>query len=202
MMMGTIYIFCASLLWGLVHSLLATHGFKHIVRKGVGPVAFYRLYRFFYNLFSMASILPVILMLITFPDRALYTIPAPWVYLTTIVQGLAFFALIAGVMQTGVMEFSGLAQLSPYYQDSEPGLLVTDGLYGLVRHPLYSAGLVFMWFSADMTENRLVLWITFTLYILIGAYFEEKKLLKDIGPAYAEYKKNTPMFVPFSNRRT
>jgi protein-S-isoprenylcysteine O-methyltransferase Ste14 len=182
--------------------MLATHGFKHIVRKGVGQAAFYRLYRFFYNLFSVASILPVILMLISFPDHALYTIPAPWVYLTTIVQGLAFFALIAGVMQTGVMEFSGLAQLSPYFQDSKPGLLVTDGLYGLVRHPLYSAGLVFMWFSSELTVNRLVLWITFSVYIIIGAYFEEKKLLKDIGPAYAEYKKNTPMFVPALYKRT
>jgi protein-S-isoprenylcysteine O-methyltransferase Ste14 len=135
-------------------------------------------------------------MLITFPDQTLYTIAAPWVYVTTIVQGLAAYAMIAGVMQTGAMEFAGLAQLSSYYEDSKPAQMVTDGLYAIVRHPLYSAGLVFIWLSSEMTINRVALWIVFSLYILVGAYFEERKLLKDIGPAYAEYKKRTPMLIP------
>jgi protein-S-isoprenylcysteine O-methyltransferase Ste14 len=47
-----------------------------------------------------------------------------------------------------------------------------------------------------MTVNRLVLLATFTLYILIGAWFEERKLLKDFGPAYAEYKTRVPMLFP------
>ncbi len=196
MMMGTIYIICASILWGMVHSILASHGFKRLVRKAFGAVAFYRLYRFSYNLFALASFIPIALMLITLPDQALYTIPAPWVYLSTLLQGLAVFAMIAGIMQTGVMEFTGLAQISPYYEDSKPGQLVVDGLYAIVRHPLYSAGLVFIWCSSEMTINRLALWIIFSMYILVGAYFEERRLLRDIGPAYAEYKKNTAMFIP------
>ncbi len=195
-MTGTIYLIGASVLWGLVHSILASHGFKHSVRSLFGAAAFYRLYRFSYNVFAIASLGPVFLMLVTFPDRVLYSLPAPWVYLMTVVQGLAVFALIAGVMQTGPMEFAGLAQLSPYYEDAKAGELVTGGLYAYVRHPLYTAGLIFIWFSPEMTLNRLALWIIFSIYIVIGAYFEERKLLRDFGAAYADYKAKTPMLLP------
>ncbi len=196
MIMGTIYLITASILWGVLHSVLASHNFKHHVRNLVGAMAFYKLYRLSYNLFAIASFLPIFLMLISFPDRLLYTIPEPWVYITTIIQGLAIFALVAGVMQTGPMEFAGLTQLSPIYDDLKPAQLVTSGLYAFVRHPLYSAGLVFIWFSAEMSINRLVLWIIFSAYIIIGAIFEERKLLIDFGTEYAQYKAKTPMLIP------
>lgn len=196
MMMGTIYLVIASILWGLLHSILASHGFKRVMRSLFGISAYHRMYRFSYNLFALSSFFPVMLMLISFPDRTLYSIPAPWVYLTTIVQGLAVFGLIAGVMQTGVMEFAGLAQLSPYYIEAQPTRLVKDGLYAYVRHPLYTASLVFIWFSPDMTVNRLVLWLILSIYILIGVYFEERKLLNDFGAEYAEYRSRTPMLIP------
>jgi protein-S-isoprenylcysteine O-methyltransferase Ste14 len=179
-----------------VHSILASHGFKHLVRQALGTAAFFRLYRLAYNLFSFASLFPIAAMLVVFPDRLLYAIPEPWNYLTTIIQGLAAIALIAGVMQTGPMEFAGLAQLMPSYGESKPSELVTGGLYAYVRHPLYTAGLVFIWFSADMTVNRLALWIIFSAYTIIGAFFEERKLLKDFGSVYAEYKSRTPMLIP------
>jgi protein-S-isoprenylcysteine O-methyltransferase Ste14 len=203
MMTGTLYLIGASVLWGVVHSILASHGFKHLVRQAAGAAAFFRLYRFAYNLFSFASLFPIAVMLLTFPDQPLYSIPEPWLYLTTILQGLAAMALIAGVMQTGLMEFAGLAQIMPSYGESKPAELVTGGLYAYVRHPLYTAGLVFIWFSPEMTINRLALWSVFTLYIMLGAFFEERKLLKDFGAAYAEYKSKTPMLIPkIANRKS
>ena len=196
MMTGTLTLIGASVLWGVVHSILASHGFKHLVRQAVGADAFYRLYRLAYNLFSFASLFPIAAMLVVFPDRLLYAIPEPWNYLTTLIQGLAAIALVAGVMQTGPMEFSGLAQLMPSYGESKPSELVTSGLYAYVRHPLYIAGLVFIWFSTEMTVNRLALWVVFSAYTIIGAFFEERKLLKDFGSVYAEYKSKTPMLIP------
>lgn len=203
MLMGTLYLVGASVLWGVVHSILASHGFKHLVRQAAGSAAYFQLYRFSYNLFAVASLFPIVAMLAQFPDRLLYAIPAPWVYLTSIIQGLAVFALIAGVMQTGLLEFAGLAQLSPSYGDSKPAELVTGGVYAYVRHPLYTASLIFIWFSPEMTVNRLALWSIFSIYTIIGALFEERKLLKDFGSVYAEYKAKTPMLIPFiASRRS
>jgi protein-S-isoprenylcysteine O-methyltransferase Ste14 len=201
MISGTLLLVGASILWGLAHSVLASHGFKRLVRRWSGELAYTRLYRFSYNLFSFASLFPIAMMLLVYPDQQLYAIPEPWVYLTTLIQGLAAMALIAGVMQTGFWEFSGLAQLAPTYPTSKTASLVTSGLYAYVRHPLYTAGLVFIWFSSEMTVNRLALWLVFSLYLVIGAFFEERKLLKDFGAAYAEYKSRTPMLIPKIVRR-
>ncbi|MEI6289924.1 MAG: isoprenylcysteine carboxylmethyltransferase family protein, partial [Chloroflexota bacterium] len=195
-MTGYIFISISAIIWGVLHSITASNWFKHIVKLGVGPAAFHRFYRFAYNLFSAASIFPILLMLLSFPDNKLYTISAPWVYLTSIIQGLCFFVLIAGVMQTGAMEFIGLSQLSDLYHDEPSKELVINGMYAYVRHPLYSAGLVILWLKSDMTVNSLVLWIIFTLYIFIGAYFEEKKLLIEYGQSYNEYMAKVPMFIP------
>jgi len=201
MIMGTIFIVISSILWSLVHSVLASHGFKRALSNGFGSLVFNRFYRFAYNLFSVASLLPLLLMLITFPDKPIYSIPSPWVYLTTLGQGLAAIALIAGVMQTGPMEFAGLAQLAPGYAQVNSDELVVDGLYAYVRHPLYTAGLVFIWLSSDMSVNQFVLWIIFSFYIIIGAYFEEKKLLRDFGAQYQSYRAKTPMLIPFLSKK-
>ena len=71
-----------------------------------------------------------------------------------------------------------------------------DGLYRYVRHPLYTAGLVFIWLLPIMTWNLLALNIGLTAYILIGATFEERKMLNQFGEKYADYRCKTPMLIP------
>jgi protein-S-isoprenylcysteine O-methyltransferase Ste14 len=195
MMLGTIYLIVASVLWGAVHSILASHAAKDALRRFSGPLAFNRLYRFSYNLFSLSSLFPIVAMLVTFPDRPLYSIPAPWVYVTSIFQGLAVIMSIAIIMQTGPFEFLGLAQLTEI-GEGKPPVLVTDGWYAYVRHPLYLALFLLFWLIPEMTVNRLAVILTFSLYLVVGTYFEEYKLLKDFGAAYAEYKARTPMLIP------
>ena len=79
--------------------------------------------------------------------------------------------------------------------------MVTTGLYRYVRHPLYSAGLVFIWLTPEMSLNFLVLYISLTIYIVIGAYFEERKLIREFGKSYEDYQVKTPMLVPVMIRR-
>lgn len=192
---GTIFLLLASILWGVVHSILASHSVKAVLRRAAGALAFDRLYRFSYNVFALSSFYPIALMLYTFPDRHLYSIPSPWVYLTVVLQAIAAIVLISAVVQTGPAEFIGWEQLSGM-GESKPPVLMTDGWYAYVRHPLYTGILVFGWLIPEMTVNRLALLIVFTLYIIIGAWFEERKLLKDFSPAYAEYKARVPMLIP------
>lgn len=192
---GTIYIIIASILWGVVHSILASHTVKGALRRAVGGPAFDRMYRFSYNFFALSSLYPIVLMLYTFPDQPLYKISSPWVYLTVIIQSLALIVLVSAVVQTGFSEFIGWDQLSQI-GESQPPTLITDGWYAYVRHPLYSGILVFSWLIPEMTVNRLAVLAIFSLYLFVGAWFEERKLLKDFNPDYAEYKTRVPMFVP------
>jgi protein-S-isoprenylcysteine O-methyltransferase Ste14 len=102
--------------------------------------------------------------------------------------------LLVGVLQTDTLNFIGLGQL--FQEKEQPSKLVVGGLYRYMRHPLYTAGLLFLWLTPSVSLNSLTLYIASTFYILIGAYFEERKLLREFGQAYAEYKKKTPMIVP------
>jgi protein-S-isoprenylcysteine O-methyltransferase Ste14 len=194
-MNGTVLLITTSILWAIVHSLTASHRAKEMAARLFGEAATARYYRLGYNLFSAVTFLPLLVLLVLLPDQPLYRIPAPWLYLALAGQAAAALAALVGVLQTGVWDFVGLAQLTRPAQP-EQNRLTVHGLYRYVRHPLYTAGLVFLWLTPEMTVNRLVLWVILSLYFIIGAYFEERKLLREFGQQYAEYKARTPMLLP------
>lgn len=187
-------VFLAVLLYGLVHSWLASLTLKALVRRLSSHLTD-RFYRLAYNLFALLSLAPVLALPFLLPDRRIYTIPNPWLAFTLALQGLALGLLGIGLLETGVWSFLGVRQLTnPKPEHSEQ--LVTRGLYSWVRHPLYAAGLAFIWLTPVMTWNILALNIGLTLYLLIGAALEERKLLYEFGEAYARYRKRTPMLIP------
>jgi protein-S-isoprenylcysteine O-methyltransferase Ste14 len=187
-------ILLAILIYGFVHSLLASLRLKAIARHWFGPVA-NRWFRLFYNLVAGLTLLPIVLLPVVMVDKPLYSIRSPWIILTGILQVVALVILGVGVAQTGLLSFLGVQQLFGVVEE-KPSKLVVDGLYRYVRHPLYTAGLVIIWLMPVMTCNLLALNIGLTLYILIGAVFEERKLLREYGEVYADYQKHTPMLIP------
>jgi protein-S-isoprenylcysteine O-methyltransferase Ste14 len=78
------------------------------------------------------------------------------------------------------------------------GQLVTDGIYGLVRHPQYTG--IFL-----AIVGQLVHWPTIPTLLLspaiVLAYghlarWEERRLIAQFGSAYADYQQHVPMFFP------
>ena len=130
----------------------------------------------------------------TLPNKTLYTVPAPWNYIMGTGQGVAAFMLFVSVLQTDALHFAGLKQL---FEEDTKGDLVTSGLYKIVRHPIYTFSLLFLWLTPTMSDNTLVFYIGITLYFIIGAMFEERKLLREFGEDYAVYKKSTAMLIPW-----
>jgi protein-S-isoprenylcysteine O-methyltransferase Ste14 len=195
--MSIFTILLSLLLWGAIHSLLASLSFKSFLTKTFGNTLM-RGYRLFYNVFSFFTFLPVLYLVATLPDSTLYSIPAPISYGMLLGQGVAAALLVVGVLQTDTLYFVGLRQL---IEEEKPAQFVTGGLYRFVRHPLYSAGLLFLWLSPQVTLNSLTLYIAATIYIFIGAYFEERKLVREFGEVYREYQSRTPMLVPLKLKR-
>ena len=186
-------IVLAVLIWGVVHSITASLEAKDWTRRALGNGA-RRFYRLAFNIFSVISFIPILWLMAVLPDRVLYLIPAPWVYLSVAGQIAAVVLLIVGILQTDTLSFIGLRQLLD--EKEPPSLLVTHGLYRWVRHPLYVAGLLFIWLTPVMSINSLIVIISSTIYIIVGALFEERKLGREYGAAYAEYKATTPMLIP------
>jgi protein-S-isoprenylcysteine O-methyltransferase Ste14 len=163
--------------------------------------AFIKFYRLLYNIFAVASIAPALYLMVSLPDQTLYQVPAPWSYLMRAGQGISVLLLFVAVLQTDLLAFAGLRQLIEDYspgalREEKTGSLVTNGLYRSVRHPLYTFSLLILWLSPSMSLNSFIVYSSLTIYILIGIIFEERKLLREFGQAYAEYKSSTPMLFP------
>lgn len=179
-------------LWGIVHSLLASISFKNFLYRMFGE-RFMKFYRLFYNIFAVISILPVLYLMIVLPDQILYQVPSPWSYFMRVGQVISALLLFVAVLQTDVLSFVGLRQL---FEEEKKGDLVVNGLYRFVRHPLYTFSLGILWLSPSMTVNTFIVYMALTIYILIGIFFEERKLLREFGQDYAAYKSITPMLIP------
>jgi methanethiol S-methyltransferase len=186
------WLIFAIVLWGVVHSIMASLGFKDMLQRTLGN-GFMKFYRLFYNIFSVVSFVPILYLMAVMPNRDLYQVPAPWSYVMLAGQGLSVLLLLVAVLQTDTLAFVGLRQI---LTDEENGKLVTGGLYRFVRHPLYTFGLLILWLTPSMTINSLIFYISLTVYIFVGTYFEERKLLREFGQEYADYKTATPMLIP------
>jgi methanethiol S-methyltransferase len=188
-----LWLVLSVLMWGLIHSLLASLKAKEVARRWLGDRA-RRFYHLGYNVLACVSFLPVLFVATLIPDRRLYLVPLPWSGLMVIGELLAIAALVIGFSQTDAWEFLGLRQPG---DSDKPSKLTTSGFYRHVRHPLYSVGLAFIWLTPLMTANILAINIALTVYIITGAYFEECKLRREVGQDYANYMAVTPMFIPF-----
>ncbi|MBI3853053.1 MAG: isoprenylcysteine carboxylmethyltransferase family protein [Verrucomicrobia bacterium] len=92
--------------------------------------------------------------------------------------------------------FAGKGTPAPY---DPPKLLVTQGLYRLVRNPIY-VGLMFvllgealMFASPTLLVYAPGMWLAFHLRIIL---YEERVLKKQFGEEYLEYCRKVPRWIP------
>jgi protein-S-isoprenylcysteine O-methyltransferase Ste14 len=187
-----LWLILSIVLWGIIHSIMASLGFKDFLRRTFGS-GFMKFYRLFYNLFSVISLAPVLYLMVALPNKDLYQVPSPLNYIMLIGQGVSMILLFVAVLQTDMLSFVGLRQL---FEEEKSGRLITEGFYRFVRHPLYTFSLLILWLSPSVSVNLFVVYVALTVYILVGAYFEERKLVREFGKEYEDYKSVTPMLIP------
>lgn len=193
-MLGPILTILAVFLYGLLHSVLASRSAKSWAEQSFGPVAG-RVYRLVFNAIGLLTFLPVLVLPWMFPGQTIYQLSGIGLILATLGQAVAVFILILGLLQTDPWHFLGVRQIIHRTVDGEQRLVVS-GLYRCVRHPLYLAGLLFIWLLPVMTTSIMVLNLSLSIYIYIGSIFEEKRLQAEFGSAYSEYRTSVPRLLP------
>lgn len=186
----------ALFVYGVLHSIVASLSFKRWMRRLFGP-ALDRWYRLAFSLFAVVSFLPVLVLFFLLPDQVLYRVPLPWALGMILVQVLGGMFFLWSLAVTDLSAFLGLRQLSG---GADVERLTVRGPYRYVRHPMYTGALAVVWFVPWMTANWLAFAIGVTLYFWIGGLFEERKLLRQFGSAYADYRRRTPMLIPWPRR--
>ncbi|MEX2143655.1 MAG: isoprenylcysteine carboxylmethyltransferase family protein, partial [Anaerolineales bacterium] len=79
--------------------------------------------------------------------------------------------------------------------------LVTSGAYHWIRHPLYTGSMMVLWLLPGFSVNGFAFVVGISLYFIVGALFEERKLEGFFGKAYRNYKERTPMFIPWPRKK-
>jgi protein-S-isoprenylcysteine O-methyltransferase Ste14 len=103
--------------------------------------------------------------------------------------------ILDSFLKIDALEFIGVKSF--FGIEPKGGGLITKGAYGISRHPLYLGGMLILWSNPKMRFVDLILTFQFMLYFIVGGTLEERKLEKDFGHDYREYKKNVSMFFPF-----
>ena len=192
---GFWWILIAGAVYGAIHSLTASIQLKQAAAKRFGEPG-RRYYRLAYVVFSLITTPLYMALILLLPDAQLYRIPAPWIYLTLVIQFMALIGMALSFRGTGAISFLGLDSLFGKTTLPARNTLMTGGFYKYSRHPIYFFSLVFLWLLPWMSWNLLAFAIGITLYTLIGSRFEERKLVGEFGQTYIDYRKVTPWIIP------
>ncbi len=119
-----------------------------------------------------------------------------------IARGVFFLAIVGigwGVYSLKSFDPFGRTSIRAYLNGKQPQSqqFKVYGPYLWVRHPLYFFMLLLIWSCPDLTIDRLLFNVLWTVWIYLGTVFEERDLSSDFGEKYREYQKEVPMLIPW-----
>jgi methanethiol S-methyltransferase len=174
--------------FALHHSLLARTGAKRLVTSVLPPWLERSVYTWVASgLFLLACVewRPV--------PGVLYALPGPWRLLGHAAQMAGLIFTMRGTAALDALDLAGVRQVLEARHLAPPRHvpLRTDGVFGLVRHPLYFGWVLLVFGTPTMTGTRLVFAAVSTLYLAIAVPFEERSLTEVFGHAYGDYQRRT-----------
>ena len=199
-------------LFGLLHSVGAQEPFKNALARWTGRFFVDHFWRLAYCALSYVALFTGVaglhwarntgndVWLVAYPD---------WLWQGIVVLHLGSIALLyVAFLQSDYLEFLGFKQayrgiLAALGRPAAPPALElfgTDrleinGVYGWVRHPMMVAGLLFL-LTSGPSLNNIIYTAMYTAYMVIGGYYEERRLIEVFGDDYRRYRRRVGAFFP------
>ncbi len=182
-----------SLFFFIQHSGMMRKSFQEKAKRFIPPV-------YYQGIYAIASGFTLILMLVFWQpsDVLIYAAndTARWII------RLLFFTVGMGFMwgagALGGFDPFGVKNIKNHLRGHSLRVspFVVKGPYRLVRHPLYSCMIAMIWLCTDLTADRLLFNVLWTVWIVIGAFLEERDLADVFGDDYRKYREKVPMLLP------
>jgi methanethiol S-methyltransferase len=185
-----------------LHSYLISIRFTKLMEQLLKQ--YFAFYRLFYILISIALLIPLLNYSSTLNDAVIFTNPPVLSVARQVLMAASLLLFFwAFFFDYDSLSFFGIRQILNFVKtkrEEKPVTLKRKGLLGIMRHPMYSALIVYLWcqtFSiAEVVVNSVL-----TIYIIIGTRLEERKLVLEFGDAYIKYQQEVPMLIPFTIRK-
>ena len=196
--MDTNHIILISLLilWCIIHSVMIDNKFIKFVENILKSN--FRYYRLFYNIFAIISLLPIILFSSSLPKLIYFQWDGYFIVLQGFLILISLVMFVAGSKNYDFLQFLGIQQIidkSVHKSLSKFGILKTEGILNITRHPWYTAFLIFLW-ARELNSTSLIVNIIFSIYLVVGTYLEEQKLKIEFKETYVKYQKDVSMLLP------
>jgi methanethiol S-methyltransferase len=181
------------LLFFISHSALATSKAKAYFQDKLKDK--FKHYRLIYNGISVFLLLWIVYELFTSVQFFLFDPTLLTFSLGALIAMGGFLILQETAKSFNIKAFLGFEGAGEETQE----LLNTEGMYQLVRHPLYfGTFLLFIGLFWIIPSEQIALSVAMSIiYIVVGIEYEEKKLRNTYGQAYEDYAKDKKKFIPF-----
>ncbi len=180
-----------STLWILyfaLHSVLAAdrvkYFFERVLRKG------YRFYRIIYSLISTIGLLALLFGNASISTIILFERNGLIRYLSLMLATFGVIVISQAFREYRLASFIGLKEEATEFRRT--------GVLQHVRHPIYSGTILIVtgFFLFNPTLATLISVGCILVYLPIGIYLEERKLIKQFGGLYLSYKREVPSVFP------
>ena len=172
----------------ILHSLLASDRLKKAAQQGLGR--YYRYYRLGYSILATAGLVALLVINGSLSSDYYFEPSGLPRYVSLVITTVGVMVMRAAFRNYRLRSFLGFGP--------EESRLRTGGALAWVRHPIYS-GLILItlgFFMFIPNLPTLISCCSILLYLPVGIYLEERKLIRELGDAYVKYRKEVPALVP------
>ncbi|MEJ2544635.1 MAG: NnrU family protein [Calditrichaceae bacterium] len=194
------YIFLALfwILWCTIHSIMIALPVTNYLESKLANN--YRYYRLFFNFISGVTLIPVLLYSQELKGQLIFVWDGHFIIIQFILFMIAFILFLTGARKYDMMQFLGIRQIKSrraHAPLTESGKIDVTGVLGLTRHPWYLGSIIFIWvFNKNIYLSTLIINLVLTIYLIVGTFLEERKLLALCGDRYRSYQNKVSMLIP------
>jgi protein-S-isoprenylcysteine O-methyltransferase Ste14 len=180
-----LFLFLSWSIYFFLHSLLASTG-----AKSKFPLSA-KNYRLLYSIVSTIGLFWLMLQMAVIKPDYLFTPTDLTKYLGMVIASWGVIIIMMSFRQISAAAFLGLK----LELNAE---LIKTGIHARMRHPIYTGTILVILGMLVAVPNYSVLVsaIASFLYLPIGIYLEEKKLISLFGKEYLEYKQEVKAILP------
>jgi protein-S-isoprenylcysteine O-methyltransferase Ste14 len=110
-----------------------------------------------------------------------------------------YFRIIPGIIILVGAQYIAWSGIKTVFGEvREPPRVITEGVFSIVRHPVYFGSFMAFFGLVFMTSSlfSFLIWIIMIIFYYYISRYEEKLLLTKFGKEYEDYMKKVPMLFP------